>query len=140
MEKKPFSDNSFEEFLEQEKLMGSRCVSCDILYAPPKPICTKCHRDSDMEWITLSGKGKLSAFTCISIGPSFMQEQGYNRKNPYCSGVVELEEGVRMDARIIGVDTKNPETIQIGMPMIVDYIHFEGEKGKTTYLAFRPAG
>jgi len=91
-----------------------------------------------MEWIEMEGKGKLNAFTCIAIGPSFMIEEGYNRKNPYCSGVVELEEGPRVDARIEGVDTNKPEDIKVGMPLKVKFLHRgEGDDLKT-YLAFEP--
>ena len=91
-----------------------------------------------MEWVERKGKGKLAAFTCITIAPPFMIEQGYNRKNPYCSGVVDLEEGGRVDARIEGVDAGKPEDIKVGMPLKVKYLHRgEGEK-KETYLAFEP--
>jgi uncharacterized OB-fold protein len=91
-----------------------------------------------MEWVEMGGNGKLSAFTCIAIGPSFMIAEGYNRKNPYCSGVVELEEGPRVDARIEGVDTNRPEDIKVGMPLKVKFLHRgEGDDLKT-YLAFEP--
>ena len=108
MEERPFSDISYEQFLREERLMGSRCKKCEALYVPPRPICIKCH-GSEMEWVEMGGKGKLSAFTCIAIGPPFMIAEGYNRNNPYCSGVVELEEGVRVDARIEEV---NPSFIE----------------------------
>ena len=32
MEDRPFSDISFESFLNEEKLMGSRCSQCQELY------------------------------------------------------------------------------------------------------------
>ena len=93
-----------------------------------------------MQWVPLSGNGKLAAYTCIAIGPPFMIGQGYDRQNPYCVGVVELEEGVRVDARIEGVDAKRPETIQVGMPLKVRFLHQgEGEDARTC-LAFEPAG
>ena len=137
MEERPFSDISYEQFLNEEKLMGSRCKGCETQYVPPRSICVDCYR-SDMEWVEMKGKGKLAAFTCITIAPPFMIEQGYNRKNPYCSGVVELEEGGRVDARIEGVDAGKPEDIKVGMPLKVKYLHRgEGEK-KETYLAFEP--
>lgn len=137
MEERPFSDISYEQFLREERLMGSRCKKCEALFVPPRPICIKCH-GSDMEWIEMKGKGKLSAFTCIAIGPPFMIAEGYDRKNPYCSGVVELEEGVRVDARIEEVDTNRPEDIKVGMPLKVTFLHRgEGEDQKT-YLAFKP--
>ena len=87
MEERPFSDIAFEQYLAEEKLMGSRCNECDARYVPPRSICVKCF-GSDMEWMELSGNGRLAAFTCISIAPPFMIAQGYNRKNPYISGVV----------------------------------------------------
>ena len=137
MENRLFSDISYVQYLKEEKLMGCRCKECNTLYLPPRPICIKCHGE-DMAWVEMKGKGSLAAFTCISIGPAFMIEEGYNRKNPYCSGVVELEEGVRVDARIEGVDAKNPETIKVGTPLNVKFLHRgEGDNTKT-YLAFEP--
>jgi uncharacterized OB-fold protein len=89
-----------------------------------------------MEWVEMKGKGKLAAFTAIYVGPPSMVAEGFNRKNPYCVGVVEFEEGVRIDARIEGLDTKNPETIKVGMPLTVKFLHrTEGENMKT-FLAF----
>lgn len=134
MEDRPFSDISFERYLNEEKLMGSQCDRCRSLYVPPRPICPACG-GSQMHWEKFSGKGRLAAFTCIAIGPSFMIAEGYNRRNPYISGVVELAEGGRVDARIEGVDPRKPEEIDIGMPLQATYLHREGGK---TYLAFEP--
>jgi len=92
-----------------------------------------------MAWVESRGKGTLAAFTCISVGPPFMIAEGYNRKNPYCAGVVELEEGTRVDARIESVDTQAPETIQVGMPFKVKFQHRKGTEEGKTYLAFEPA-
>jgi hypothetical protein len=137
MEERPFSDISYELFLNEKKLMGSRCKGCGTQYVPPRSICVDCY-GSDMEWIELKGKGRLAAFTCINIPPPFMIAQGYNRKNPYCTGVVELAEGARVDARIEGVDCAKPEDIKVGMPLKVKFLHQgEGEK-RETYLAFEP--
>ena len=135
MEERTFSDISYRQFLNEEKLMGSKCKKCGALSVPPRPICRECY-SSEMEWVEMKGKGKLAAFTCISVGPPFMVAEGYDRKNPYCSGVVELEEGARAVARIEGVDTTKPETIKVGMPLTVKFLHRgEGETLKT-FLAF----
>ena len=91
-----------------------------------------------MDWVEMQGTGKLAAFTCIAIGPPFMIAEGYNRKNPYCSGVVELDEGARVVARIEGVDVKSPENIKIGMPLKADFLHRGEEDRQHTYLAFKP--
>ena len=137
MEERPFSDIAYEHYLKEEKLMGSRCKACDANYVPPRSICIKCF-SSDMEWVEMKGKGRLAAFTCISIAPPFMIAQGYNRKNPYISAVVKLEEGGRVDARIEGLDPRKPEDIKVGMPLKVKYLHTKVGDKKETYLAFEP--
>lgn len=138
MEERLISVLSFKQFLNENKLMGSKCKKCGAIYAPPRPICLKCS-SSEMEWAELKGKGKIATFTCITIGPPWMVAQGYDRNHPYCCGVVALEEGVKIDARIEGVDAARPETIKIGTPVTVDFLHHgEGDKMQT-YLAFRPS-
>jgi hypothetical protein len=134
---RPFSDISYELFLNEEKLMGSRCKACGKQYVPPRSICIDCY-GSDLEWVEMKGQGRLAAFTCINVPPPFMIAQGYNRKNPYCTGVVELEEGARVDARIEGVDCAKPEEIKVGMPLKVKYLHRAEGDQQTTYLAFEP--
>ena len=138
MEARPFNDISYEHFLSEDRLMGSRCRQCGALSVPPRSVCIKCY-GSEMEWVKIKGRGKLAAFTCISIGPPFMRKEGYDRKHPYVSGVVELEEGVKVVARIEGVDGSKPESIRIGTPVKAEFLHrSEGEKS-TTFLAFRPS-
>ena len=52
---------------------------------------------------------------------------------------MELEGGVRVDARIEGVDANSPEDIRVGMPMKAKFLH-RGDGGDSkTYLAFEPA-
>jgi uncharacterized OB-fold protein len=137
MEQRSFNDVAFETFLNEDKLMGSRCTSCGKLFVPPRPICIACS-GTDMEWVQVKGDGKLSAFTCIAVGPPSMKEEGYTRDHPYCTGVVELEEGPRVVARIEDVDTTDPEAIKVGMPLTVKFLHRgEGERSRTL-LAFNP--
>lgn len=138
MQERPISPISFHQYLNEGKLMGSKCKKCGKLYSPPRPICLSC-RGTEMEWVQLKGDGKLATYTCIHVGPPWMVEQGYDREHPYCSGVVDLEEGVKIDARIEGVNASKPESIKLGMPLIVQFLHrSEGEKMQT-FLAFKPA-
>jgi uncharacterized OB-fold protein len=67
-----------------------------------------------------------------------MMVQGYDRRHPYISGVVELDEGGRVDARIEGVDPMKPESIRIGMPMKAAFIRRKDVDVPETYLAFEP--
>ncbi len=68
-----------------------------------------------------------------------MIAEGFDRNNPYVTGIVELDEGVKISARILGVDARHPEQIKIGTPMTVEFLeHGEGE-ARRTFLAFEPA-
>ena len=143
MNEMPFTAASFDQFLSQKKLMASKCQKCGTLYLPPRPICLKCYCN-EMEWVELEGKGKLIAFTVIGVGPPPMLAAGYDREHPYCSGIVELEEGPRISAQILGVDVVHPENIKIGTTLTVDFVErgkyaWGGELAKIrkTFLAFR---
>jgi uncharacterized OB-fold protein len=131
MSKELFNYAEFYKFLENKKFMGTQCKACKKVYCPPRPICTECFSD-DMEWVELSGKAKLLTFTCINVGPTFMSDLGYDRKNPFCSGIVALEEGPQMSGLIMGVDAKKPETIKIGLPLKVEIL--ERGEGETRQL------
>jgi len=133
---RPVTAASFDQYLAEGKLMASRCADCGTLSLPPRAICPKCHSEN-MEWTETSGKGKLAGFTVISIAPTFMIEQGYGRDKPYVSGIVELEEGVKISARIMGVDATKPEEIQVGVPLTVDFITVGEDDKAKTYLAFK---
>lgn len=132
-----FTGTQFQQFLSEHRLMGSRCEACGALHLPPHPICTTCHSD-DVSWTEFSGKGKLRAFTTVHIAPTAMIEAGYGRDRPYCTGIVQLEEGPSISAQILGVDAARPEEIAIGTPLQVAFVpREEGPDGNTrTYLAF----
>ncbi len=134
----PFTAAGFQELLNEKKLMAARSASSGKLFLPPRPIDPETLSD-EMEWVELSGEGKLVAYTTVSIGTSAMIEAGYDRNNPYCTGIVELAEGPRFSAQISGVDTTNPASIQIGLPLRATFVERgEGEDTKT-YLVFEPA-
>jgi len=117
---RPFTGDSFYAYLKEEKrLMGVRCRSCGHLSVEPRSICRSCH-SGDLEWHEFKGRGRLSTFTCISIVPSHMGEKGYGRDNPYCTGIVTLEEGPRIGGLIRGVDASNPQNIKTETEMVLD--------------------
>ena len=133
---RPFTATAFNQYLGEHKLMGTRCLKCGSLYLPPRAICPACHGEQ-LEWVELSGRGKLAAFSSVFIGPSALQAEGYDRTNPYCAGIVELDEGVKISARVLGVEAKQPANIAIGTPLTIEFIERgEGEQKKTV-LAFK---
>lgn len=135
-ESRPFTAAAFNQYLKEHKLMASYCPDSDRVYLPPRAICPETHSER-MEWRELSGEGTLAAFTVVSIAPTAMVAEGYGRDNPYISGIVELAEGVRVSARILGLDTANPAAIEVGTPLTVDFVDVgEGEEQRT-FLAFK---
>jgi len=137
MEQRPFTASSFREFLREKRLMAVRCVECGKVFLPPRPFCIACRKET-VEWVPLQGSGRLVAFTMIAVGPTFMVEQGYDRENHYCSGIVELEEGLRVNALITGIDTSKPEQLKIGTTLNVEFLEVVGNNSDRTLLAFRP--
>lgn len=141
---KEFTSASFYEYLADGKIMGSRCKKSGELYVPPRPMCTESY-STDLEWEQVSGKGKLRAFSVIGVGTTAMVGYGYNIKNPYCAGIIELEEGPSVIGQIEGVDVSNPESIKIGTemkPKFNERVVGKDRKGgdiKKTFLAFEPA-
>ena len=133
MTEPPFTSASFYQFLNQHRLMGSRCAKDGQVYLPPRAMCPA-DFGADMEWVELSGRGTLAAFSIIAIGPSPMIAAGYDRQNPYCAAIIALDEGPQISAQLLGVDVHHPDTIQIGMPVMVEFV----ERGEQAFLAFRP--
>ena len=132
-----FTSVEFYTFLAQHKLMGTRCLTNGKLYVPPRAMCPESY-STDMEWVEMSGQGKLRAFTVVAVGPTAMIEAGYNLSNPYCAGIVELEEGPSVSGQILGVDVTHPETIEIGLPLRAAFVERGEGDERRTYLAFEP--
>jgi uncharacterized OB-fold protein len=133
-EEREVNSASFYQFLNEKKLMASRCKKCQALYLPPHPICIKCH-GNEMEWVEMKGKGKLATFTAVAVGQSRTIEEGYSRDNPYLVGIVELDEGPKVSGRILGIDAKKPENIKVGTPLTIEFTE-QGE-GRNCFVAFK---
>ena len=133
---RPITVASFNLFLSEHRLMATRCPSCQSLFLPPRAICPVCH-GMELEWTALNGSGKLAAFTSIYVGPSVMCAAGYDRNNPYLAGIAQLAEGVKISARILGLDARTPDVGWIGLPLTVEFIDCGEGESRTTRLAFR---
>ena len=130
---------NYLEYMNDKILMGSKCNKCGELFAPPRKLCTSCG-SIEMEWKQMSGKGTLSAYSCIGVGTKFFVDKGYSMKKPYCFSVVKLDEGPMISAQLVGVDETKPETIKIGTPLKVKFLQTEipGDKPRID-LGFEPA-
>ena len=83
------------------KLMIQKCINCSSLQFYPRIYCKSCLNES-MTWIEATGIGTIYTFT-INHRPAneFMKD-----KIPYVVAAIDLAEGVRMLANIVGSDVK----------------------------------
>ncbi len=136
-EEKDITIQSYLEYINSKKLMGSKCKKCGAVDVPPRKLCIKCN-STDVDWIEMSGNGKIAAFSCISVGTTFMVEKGYSMKKPYCFSVISLDEGPMVSGQLLGVDETKPDTIKIETPVKIKFIETE-LKGETRVdLGFEP--
>jgi uncharacterized OB-fold protein len=131
----PFTAYSFQQFLNQGRLMASRCTDCQNIYLPVRGLCPDCG-ESNLEWIELEGKGKLAAYTSVYVGPTFMNAEGFGRQNPYLTGVVELAEGPRISARLLDMDAEKPQEIKIGTRLTFSTVEVGEGDNSYAQLAF----
>ena len=138
MTQEEYGVKAFQRYLNERKLVGVWCVDCEVMYVPPRSVCTACP-DSRAELRELSGRATLAGYTSIYVAPTAMVVQGYGRENPYLTGIVTLEEGPRLPARLAGMDATRPESIAVGMPLQADFV--EQQEGDETrmVLVFCPA-
>lgn len=110
MENRSFNQLGFNEYLNEDRLMATRCRSCQAIYLPPRGMCTGCF-SAQMEWVELSGDGELVGFSTIFVGLPEMKAEGYNKDKPYNSGVVRLKEGPLICGQILAQD----DELKVGM-------------------------
>ncbi|MGO8877019.1 MAG: MaoC family dehydratase N-terminal domain-containing protein [Acidimicrobiales bacterium] len=96
----------FWEGAQRHELRIQRCLGCGRLLMPPGPRCPHCG-SFEMGWAVASGGGRLYSFAV----PEHPRVAGFSY--PLTVGLVELDEGVRVVANLVGLD---PHTdVSIGM-------------------------
>ncbi|MBW1729324.1 MAG: Zn-ribbon domain-containing OB-fold protein [Deltaproteobacteria bacterium] len=105
--------NDFVGYLEQGKLMGTRCKGCGKSFFPPRADCFQC-LDSDMEWFEVSGTGKLVTYSQLQYAPV-----GFEGDLPYCIALLDYG-----DYKVFGRIAKDiPEDeIKVGMEMRAEVV------------------
>jgi uncharacterized OB-fold protein len=107
-------------------LLIQRCSSCGTLRHPPRPACAVC-RSFDWDTVTASGRGTVYSYVVVH----HPQVPAFDYPMPIA--LVELEEGTRLVADLLGVA---PDAVRIGMPVVVDFVAVDDE---LTLPMFRPA-
>lgn len=116
----------FFEGARQGELRLQRCASCGRLRHPPGPMCPHC-RSLDWAVQLAEGSGHVYSFVVIHhpTAPAF--------DYPLVVGLVELTEGVRIVAGLVGIA---PSEVRIGLPVQVEFLTVDAE---LCLPQFRPA-
>lgn len=112
---------------ERYRLTGSACETCKTNYFPTRKLCPKCRRKGKLSTKQFAGKGKIYSFTELSSGPS-----GFELEAPYVLAIVELSEGPRLTAQVVGVTEKD---VKIGdsVEMVFRKMMEDSEEGLLHY-------
>ena len=110
------------------ELRIQRCTSCGEFYFYPRPFCPRC-LSADVQWVTVSGRARLHSYVI-----NHRAAPGFEAEAPYVIAIVELEEGPRMMANLVGVEPR-PERLPLDMDLEVDF----AQRGNMRIPVFRPA-
>lgn len=118
----------FWEAAKRHELVMPRCKTCDQLFFYPRSECPRC-LGSDLEWVPVSGRGRLHSFTIINqpVNAAFRDDV------PYVYAVVQLLEGPRMISNLVECDV---ESVSVDMP--VEAV-FDDVTPEWTLVKFKPA-
>ena len=120
-------DNSF--FFDGTKvgeLRIQRCTTCATLRHPPRPACSEC---GSLDWDTVVASGRGTVYSFVVVHHPQVPSFDY----PLPIAVVELEEGTRLVADLIGVDAGQ---VSIGMAVEAEMVAVDDD---LTLPMFRPA-
>ena len=105
----------FVELRDNKKIMGIRCPQCNLVYMPPRSVCSKCFSKLD-EWIELDGKGTLLTYTVVNYKEP---TQPPDVNPPFVYGIIQLDGADTGLLHLIGgVD---PEKVSIGMRVQAEF-------------------
>lgn len=115
----------FLTYLEEGRVMATRCKGCGRIYFPPRVECADCF-SCDVEWFDLSDQGKLLTYSVVNYGPT-----GFEDDTPYRLALAEFG-GVqvfgRLDKRIEAGKIKVGMSVKLAAVKLADEklsYHFE---------------
>ena len=85
----------------QGRLALRDCLQCGAKHYPPRGLCPACWSDR-LQWVEASGLGRVYTFTVMHRAPM----PAFVQRVPYVVALVDLLEGPRMMANIVGEDAR----------------------------------
>ena len=105
---KPYWDG-----LNEGKLLLQACADCGKVRHYPRPVCDACWSMA-VQWIEASRQGHVHSWTVThhAFHPGFKPEL------PYALVTVDLAEGVRVNARLRGLESAE---LRVGLPIKIGF-------------------
>jgi hypothetical protein len=85
--------------VRERRLLIRKCNACGSLHFMPRHLCPVCWSDQ-IEWVDSKGSGSVHSFTVIRRAPM----AAFAARAPYVVALIDLDEGPRMIANVIGDD------------------------------------
>lgn len=84
---------------QEERLVIRKCNACGQPHFMPRYLCPSCW-STDLEWVQASGRGTVHSYSIVrrASAPEFASQV------PYVIALIDLAEGPRMMANILGDD------------------------------------
>ncbi|MBU3738142.1 MAG: Zn-ribbon domain-containing OB-fold protein [Rhodoferax sp.] len=95
----------------ERRLVVRHCRACGKRHFMPRSLCPTCWSD-DLEWIDCSGRGSVYSFSIVYRAPTL----DFAQTAPYVIALVDLEEGPRMFANVVGpgaLEVRIGELVQV---------------------------
>jgi uncharacterized OB-fold protein len=83
----------------ERRLVIRKCKACGELHFMPRYLCPVCWSDR-LEWVDAKGSGSVHSFTIVRRA----SDPAFAALVPYAVALVDLDEGPRMMANIVGID------------------------------------
>lgn len=134
----PVAEGLFAETTDGPRLLGSKCVTCATPYFPKTVICRRpdCV-ESKIEDAQFGPRGTLWSYSIQHYPPPppAKYDEPYS---PYAMGMVDLDEGLRVLARI---STSELDTIKPGMAveLVIERLYGDAQGNEVMTWKFRPA-
>lgn len=117
------------EAAKEHRLTAQKCQQCGKLWAPPTAACENC-LSGDLEWIELSGKGKVWSFIIMHQ----LYYPGFADDIPYNIAVIRSDEGPKFVTNLVGIEN---DQIRVDMPVEVTFDDIDED---LTLPKWKPAG
>jgi uncharacterized OB-fold protein len=128
---RPITPGLFRDDGAGPRLVTGRCPACARRHFPAGPVCPYCAADGCRE-VPVGARGHLRLYTAVLTRPP-----GYRGDVPYGFGVVEVEDGLCVIARLTEARL---DRLRPGLPvrLVVETLFTDDDGQAVLDYAFRP--